>query len=61
MPADPTKLVVVYHAEVDGGDLPHEALAEYLFNADKRSSDWSLWEIAGNSMELQSVAVLKEN
>ena len=54
-----SKFTITYAGELDTGDLPPEALAEYLMEADAGPSDYNLWEVMGNSMDLKSVEVVE--
>ena len=51
------KLTVTYELEVDGGDIPDQALAEYLLNAEQMSSDWNIFEIGCNNGSIEIVSV----
>lgn len=50
------KFQITYTAELDTGDLPAEALAEYLQATEETHNlAFTLWEVFGPSMTLQTV------
>jgi hypothetical protein len=55
------KFKVIYEMEIDAGGVPAWALSEYFFKAEKDKSDWTVWEIAGDSMQIVSVEPVSED
>lgn len=41
-----TKYIATYEFELEDGDLPSAAVADFLMLADKDNADWTVWELS---------------
>ena len=52
-----SKYTATYEFEIESGEVPAEAIAEYLMAAEKSGSMFNCWELAGQTIQLISVQV----